>query len=53
MPIVSTRVFDINGYFYNTSKVLNKDLRLNETAYEIYGNIQDDFWLKNKMNVCR
>ncbi len=39
MPIVSRRVYDINGYFYNTSKILNKDLRLNETAYEIYGNI--------------
>jgi hypothetical protein len=39
MPIVSNRVFDIHGNFYSTSKVLDGNLRLNETAYQIYGNI--------------
>jgi hypothetical protein len=39
MPIVSNRVFDIGGNFYSTSKVLDRNLRLNETAYQIYGNI--------------
>jgi len=37
MPIVSNRVFTIDGYFYNISAVLNSDLRLNETAYQQYG----------------
>jgi hypothetical protein len=39
MPIISNRLFDSNGYFYNTSKILNKNLRLNEAAYQSYGNI--------------
>jgi hypothetical protein len=39
MPIVSNRVFDIDGNFYSTRKVLDENLRLNETAYQIYGNI--------------
>ncbi|CAF1420671.1 unnamed protein product, partial [Adineta steineri] len=37
MPIVSNSVFDINGYYYNTSKVLDNNSQLNETAYNIYG----------------
>ncbi|CAF3848822.1 unnamed protein product [Rotaria sp. Silwood1] len=40
MPIISNRHFDINGNFYDPVKVLNKDLHLNETAYEIYGAIR-------------
>jgi hypothetical protein len=39
MPIISNRLFDINGYYYNTTKILDNNLRLNETAYESYGNI--------------
>jgi hypothetical protein len=39
MPIISNRVFDIDGNFYSTSKVLDENLRLNETTYIIYGNI--------------
>lgn len=39
MPIVSNRVFNTEGYFYNVSAVLTSDLRLNETAYKQYGNI--------------
>ncbi|CAF2813919.1 unnamed protein product [Rotaria sp. Silwood2] len=37
MPIISIRVFDKDGYFFNTTEVLTKDLRLNNTAYEAYG----------------
>jgi hypothetical protein len=37
LPIISNRVFDVNGYFYNTAKVLDKDLHFDETAYRIYG----------------
>ncbi len=39
MPIISNRLFDIDGYYYNTTKILDNNLRLNETAYESYGNI--------------
>ncbi len=39
MPIISNRVFDINGNFFNISEVLDEKLRLNESAYKIYGNI--------------
>ena len=37
MPIVSNRVFTVDGYFYNVSSVLDSRLRLNETAYKDYG----------------
>ncbi|CAF3366692.1 unnamed protein product [Rotaria socialis] len=37
MPIVSNRVFTVDGYFYNVSAVLNSNLLLNETAYRNYG----------------
>ncbi|CAF5154695.1 unnamed protein product [Rotaria magnacalcarata] len=37
MPIVSNQVFTIEGYLYNVSAVLDSNLRLNETAYNIYG----------------
>jgi hypothetical protein len=47
MPIVSNRVFDIGGNFYSTSKVLDRNLRLNETAYQIYGNISPYCCIKN------
>jgi hypothetical protein len=40
MPIISNRVFDIDGYYYNTTKILTDDLRLNKTALQIYGNSQ-------------
>jgi hypothetical protein len=39
MPILSNRIFDNNGQFYNITKVLNKNLHLNETAYQVYGDI--------------
>lgn len=39
MPIVSNRVFTVDGYFYNVSAVLDSQLRLNETAYKIYGKL--------------
>jgi hypothetical protein len=39
MPIISNRVFTIDGYFYNVSAVLNSKLRLNETAYKNYGTL--------------
>ncbi|CAF3574204.1 unnamed protein product [Rotaria sordida] len=37
MPIISYRVFDKDGYFYNTTKILTEDFHINKTAYEIYG----------------
>jgi len=37
MPIISNRVFDADGYYYNTHDILDQNLRLNETAYKIYG----------------
>lgn len=37
MPIVSNRVFTVDGYIYNVSAVLNSNLRLNETAYQHHG----------------
>lgn len=37
MPIVSNRVFTVDGHFYNVSAVLDSHLRLNETAYRNYG----------------
>ncbi|CAF4491209.1 unnamed protein product, partial [Rotaria sp. Silwood2] len=40
MPIISNRAFDINGDYYDSMKVLNKNLLLNETAYQIYGGIR-------------
>ncbi|CAF4587859.1 unnamed protein product, partial [Rotaria sp. Silwood2] len=40
MPIILNRAFDINGDFYDSMKVLNKNLLLNETAYEIYGGVR-------------
>ncbi|CAF0967771.1 unnamed protein product [Adineta steineri] len=40
MPIMSNRVFDINGYYYDTSKVLDNKARLNETAYNVYGEMR-------------
>ncbi|CAF5022256.1 unnamed protein product, partial [Rotaria sp. Silwood1] len=40
MPIISNRAFDVNGNFYDPMKILNKGLRFNETAYEIYGGIR-------------
>jgi hypothetical protein len=57
MPILSNRIFDNNGHFYNITKVLNKNLHLNETAYQVYGDIylililfqsnQFDFYRRN------
>lgn len=44
LPIVSSRVFTADGYFYNVSAVLTPELRLNETAYKNYGmKIDSDF----------
>ena len=40
MPIISSRVFTADGYFYNVSAVLTPQLRLNETAYKNYGKIE-------------
>ena len=40
MPIASSHIFDSNGNIYNTSKILDENSHLNETAYEIYGNIE-------------
>ncbi len=37
MPIVSNQVFTVEGYLYNVSAVLDSNLRLNETAYNLYG----------------
>ncbi len=37
MPIMSNRVFTVEGYYYNVSAVLDSNLQLNETAYKIYG----------------
>lgn len=37
MPIVSNQVFTTEGYLYNVSAVLDSNLRLNETAYDLYG----------------
>ncbi|CAM4764518.1 unnamed protein product [Rotaria magnacalcarata] len=37
LPIISNSVFDKDGNFYNTSKILTKEYHRNETAYEIYG----------------
>ena len=36
-PIISNNVFDKDGNFYNTSKILSEDYQRNETAYKIYG----------------
>ncbi len=36
-PIASYGVFTEDGYIYNVTKVLDSDLHLNETAYNIYG----------------
>lgn len=38
MPIVSNKLFDKEGNFYDIGKIWTKDNRINETAYEIYGN---------------
>ena len=38
MPLISNRVFDIDGYIYNTTRILNDDIYLNKTALEKYGN---------------
>ncbi|CAF0975297.1 unnamed protein product [Adineta steineri] len=40
LPMVSTRVFTRDGYYYNVSAILNSRLRLNETAYHHYGPIR-------------
>ncbi|CAF0942425.1 unnamed protein product [Adineta steineri] len=40
MPIMSNRIFDTNGYYYDTSKVLDNNSRLNETAYNVYGEMR-------------
>ncbi|UJR10190.1 hypothetical protein I4U23_014405 [Adineta vaga] len=40
LPIVSPQVFSTDGYIYNISAVLKPNLRLNETAYEEYGEIR-------------
>ncbi|CAF1254949.1 unnamed protein product [Adineta ricciae] len=40
LPIFSQRVFSTDGYIYNITAVLKLDLRLNETAYEQYGEIR-------------
>ncbi|CAF3646700.1 unnamed protein product [Rotaria sp. Silwood1] len=37
MPIVSNRVFTVEGYYYNVNAVLDSRLHLNETAYNLYG----------------
>jgi hypothetical protein len=39
MPIMSVSIFDNDGYFYNVTKILDKNLQFNETAYQLYGNI--------------
>jgi hypothetical protein len=38
-PIVSNRVFDNTGHVYNVTKVLDKTLHFNETAYKLYSEI--------------
>ncbi|UJR25925.1 hypothetical protein I4U23_007273 [Adineta vaga] len=37
MPIVSNRVFDADGYYYNVRKIMNDHFRVNQTARQIYG----------------
>ena len=37
MPIVSNRLFTVEGYYYNVNAVLDSHLHLNETAYKLYG----------------
>ncbi|CAF3264246.1 unnamed protein product [Rotaria socialis] len=39
-PMVSTRVFTEDGYCYNIKSVLNSQNRLNETAYNTYGEMR-------------
>ncbi|CAF4501158.1 unnamed protein product [Rotaria socialis] len=39
-PMVSTRVFTEDGYYYNIKSVLNSQNRLNETAYNTYGEMR-------------
>jgi hypothetical protein len=36
-PIASYRIFTEEGYIYNVTNVLDPQLHLNETAYNIYG----------------
>jgi OPT family oligopeptide transporter len=43
MPIISNRVFDVDGYFYNTTRILDRSHYVNETAYQIYGDMQSLF----------
>ncbi|CAF0925135.1 unnamed protein product, partial [Didymodactylos carnosus] len=40
LPIVSNKIFTPDGYVYDIHAVLNKETRLNETAYEQYGHIR-------------
>ncbi|CAF4456334.1 unnamed protein product, partial [Adineta steineri] len=51
MPIMSNRIFDTNGYYYDTSKVLDNNSRLNETAYNVYGSIQSHYYLEKKLRL--
>lgn len=37
LPMVSTRVFTADGYYYQITEVLDSQNRLNETAYHRYG----------------
>lgn len=54
MPIISSRVFTTEGYFYNVSAVLDSKLRLNETAYENYGMlIYKDVLTSSYLIICR
>lgn len=39
MPIVSNLVFDQDGSFYDPTKLLGENWRLNRTAHQIYGKI--------------
>ncbi|CAF1664976.1 unnamed protein product, partial [Adineta ricciae] len=47
MPIVSNRVFTVDGYYYNVSSVLDSRLHLNETAYERYGILSSENILRD------
>ncbi|CAM4839180.1 unnamed protein product [Rotaria magnacalcarata] len=40
LPMVSTRVFTADGYYYDVKSVLNSQNRVNETAYKTYGEMR-------------
>ncbi len=53
MPIISNRVFDTDGYFYDINAVLDENLRLNETAYHAYSKNSHSISIKNQFYRSR